>query len=209
MAQRTGGKVREEKRGAAGAGQTAGRRPGRRGKRETREAAVEARRALVAQGLLARKTIRQIAADLEELPPAARPAQCSPATIGRDALALRAEWARARAAAVEARLAEDWARLAALEQVWWPKALAADAVATDKVLAIQRQRAGLLAGKGVRQIAAELADLPPEARPPDCSRPTIGRDALRLRAEWAQARAAALEARLAAPAETPGQARVG
>ena len=79
--------------------------------------------------------------------------------------------------------------------------------------AIEARRAlvaqGLLAGKRVREIAAELADLPPEARPGDCSKSTIGRDALRLRAEWAQARAAALEARLAAPAETPGQARVG
>src|SRR5207245_132795 len=74
--------------------------------------------------------------------------QCSVATIGRDALELRAEWANARLAAIEEAMAEELARLAALEAVWWPKAVKAEATATDKVLAIQRQRMALLGWRG-------------------------------------------------------------
>ena len=53
---------------------------GRRGK-----GAVEARRAVVAKGLMAHKSIREIAAELARLPAKARPRRCSPATVGRDA----------------------------------------------------------------------------------------------------------------------------
>ena len=128
---------------AAGGGED-----GRRGK-----GAVEARRAVVAKGLLAHKRIREIATELAQLPAGERPRRCSAATVGRDALALRAEWAKLRGAAAEAMVGEDLARLEALEAVWWPKALLAEEVATDKVLAIQRQRAGLLgvgSGGGAR-----------------------------------------------------------
>jgi hypothetical protein len=111
---------------------------------------VERRRELVAKGLLARKTVREIAAELAALPNGERPARCSAATIGRDALALRADWVKARSGAIEEAAAEELARLAALEAVWWPKAMATDPVATDKVLAIQRQRLALLGLGGGR-----------------------------------------------------------
>lgn len=117
---------------------------------------MEARRAVVARGLLAHKSIREIAAELARLPARERPRRCSPATVGRDALAVRAEWAKLRGEAVEAMVGEDLARLEALEAVWWPKALKAEEAATDKVLAIQRQRAGLLGvGAGGTRMTVE------------------------------------------------------
>ena len=114
------------------------------GKRTKDEAAVAQRRKLVAQLALKRMSGREIAAALKELPEGERPENCSAPTIARDLALLREEWARARRAMVEELVDEEVARLNELDKVWWPKALdtASDGQgeATDKVLAIQRQR---------------------------------------------------------------------
>ena len=125
---------------------TAGTGGGRRGKRSG--LGEEARRRLVAEMLLKRMTVREISAAMAKLPARKRPACFSSSAIGRDVKVLREEWALARAADVEQHVSEEVARLNELERVWWPKALDAEPVATDKVLAIQRQRAGLL-GAGI------------------------------------------------------------
>ncbi len=122
-----------------------GARLPRRGVPRPTRAAVEARRALVAVRLLARRPIREIARELAALPEGERPVDCSRSTIARDALAIRAEWARARVDAMDQILGEDLARLAALEAEVYPRALTGDPAAVDRVLAIQRQRWQLLA----------------------------------------------------------------
>ena len=131
--------------------------------RGPKAAALEGRRALVAARLLERKTVRQIARELLELPEGERPADCSPTAVGRDVLAIRGEWARFRRATVDALVGEELARLNALEAVWWPKALAGDGEATERVLAIIRERLRLFAPAGVRG-AALLPAAPRELR---------------------------------------------
>ena len=122
----------------------------------------EGRRRLVAEYLLRRMSVREIAAALAKLPPRRRPANRSVPMIGRDVKALWEEWAAARAADLEQHVSEEVARLNELERVWWPKALEGEPVATDKVLAIQRQRAQFLrigpgAGGGVAVTAGAAA----------------------------------------------------
>ena len=104
----------------------------------------EARRKLVGEYLLKRMSVREIAEAMKHLPKRKRPANYSAPTIGRDIKKLREEWGQARAADVEQHVSEEVARLNELEKVWWAKALDAEPVATDKVLAIQRQRAQFL-----------------------------------------------------------------
>jgi Trp operon repressor len=114
------------------------------GKRTKDEAAVAQRRRLVAALALKRLSGREIAAALEALPDEERPENCSVATIARDLKVLREEWAEARRALVDELIDEEVARLNELEKVWWPLAVKADREATDRVLAIQRQRAYFL-----------------------------------------------------------------
>ena len=119
----------------------------------------EERQLEVARLLLERKNYRQIMAALLALPPGRRPAKVSLGTISRDVKALREAWAAERGRLVEELVGEEVARLNALEGVWWPKAMEAGDKATDKVLAIQRQRAALLGlggsgGRGAVQVTA-------------------------------------------------------
>ena len=114
---------------------------------------VEQRRQRVAQGLLAHKTLRQIHAELEG--DTERPARCSLATVGRDALAVRQEWAAARTGSVNELVAEELARLRELEKAWWDKARAGEGDATERVLAIMRQRSALL-GLGASKTAVQV-----------------------------------------------------
>lgn len=119
----------------------------------------EERQLEVARLLLERKNYRQIMTALLALPPGRRPAKVSLGTISRDVKALREAWAAERGRLTEELVAEEVARLNALEGVWWPKAMEAGDKATDKVLAIQRQRAALLGlsgsgGRGAVQVTA-------------------------------------------------------
>jgi hypothetical protein len=134
-----------------GAAQTTRRREttGRRG--------AEQRRRLVAAMVLRRLTVREMVAELASLPARERPGSFSVATLWRDVQALKAEWAAARAAEVAQLVDEEVVRLNELEKVWWPRALGTDREATDRVLAIQRQRAQYLRiGPGARgRVAVE------------------------------------------------------
>ena len=121
------------------AGTVKGRRRRRKG-----TLGAEGRRVEVARLLLERKSYREILEALRGLPAERRPRRLSLATISRDVQALRAEWAEARGKMASELVGEEVARLNALEQVWWPDAMDKDEKATDKVLAIQRQRAALL-----------------------------------------------------------------
>ena len=114
------------------------------GKRRGGGASAEARKRLVAEMALKRMSVREIADALAKLPARRRPAACSTSAVGRDLKELRDEWAAARAADVETLVGEEVARLNELERVWWPVALNKDKDATDRVLAIQRQRVQLL-----------------------------------------------------------------
>jgi hypothetical protein len=112
------------------------------------KAGTEARNRLVAEMALKRMSVREIAAALTVLPAKQRPKGRSPSAVGRDLKALKEEWAAARRALVDELVDEEVARLNALEGVWWPKATDVESErqgeATDKVLAIQRQRAQYL-----------------------------------------------------------------
>ena len=134
------GKTRE-----TGAGKTAAKR---KGAGRPRKPGPEARRRLVAELALKRLSGREIAAALQALPEAERPSSCSVPTVARDLAALKEEWAAARRELVEELVDEEVARLNELEKGWWPKAVdpqsEAQGEATDKVLAIQRQRAQFL-----------------------------------------------------------------
>ncbi|MGI8424414.1 MAG: hypothetical protein ACR2NO_09955 [Chloroflexota bacterium] len=111
----------------------------------------EGRKKLVAELAMKRLTVREISAALAEMPEKQRPVSYSSSVVGRDLKELREEWATARKAVVEEMIDEGVARLNALEKVWWPLAVTADKDATDRVLAIQRQRAQFLRiGPGVR-----------------------------------------------------------
>lgn len=97
-------------------------------------AAVEARRAVVAQLVLGHFSVRAIAADIG----------VSKSQIQRDIEALRLEWQESRRAAVDAQVAEDLQRLTALERTLWPGALRGDLAAMDRLLRIQERRSRLL-----------------------------------------------------------------
>ncbi|HXI19393.1 MAG TPA: hypothetical protein VNM48_23760, partial [Chloroflexota bacterium] len=85
----------------------------------------EERQLEVARLLLERKNYRQIMTALLALPPGRRPAKVSLGTISRDVKALREAWAAERGRLTEELVAEEVARLNALEGVWWPKAMEA------------------------------------------------------------------------------------
>lgn len=99
---------------------------------------------MVADMVLRRLTVREMAAELAMLPASRRPKRISVATLWRDVQRLKTEWAAERSAEVALLVDEEVARLNELERVWWPKAMEADKDATDRVLAIQRQRARYL-----------------------------------------------------------------
>ncbi|MBI3972911.1 MAG: hypothetical protein HY332_16665 [Chloroflexi bacterium] len=135
---------------------------GRKSRKRVQRLAIETRRALVAERVLAHKSVREIAAELHALPAGQRPRDCSPSTVGRDRQWWLQEWARAQTASTAELVGEEVARLKALEAVWWPKALAGDREATDRVLAIQRQRMGLMGigrggGRAVSRVQVEGA----------------------------------------------------
>ena len=124
------------------------------------DAEVEARRVLVAQLLMERKNYREIVATIEAMPEDKRPKNVSLSTVSRDVGVLRAEWAAKRGELMEELVGEEVERLNRLEAVWWPGAMEKDKDATDKVLAIQRQRLQLLGiggGRGSVQVTAGAA----------------------------------------------------
>jgi hypothetical protein len=82
---------------------------------------------------------------------------CSPATICRDLIVIRAEWAERRRDLYEERAAEDLARTDAMIAVLWPGVLAGDGRAIDRVLALLHYRADVLGLK--RPGAAAGVDL--------------------------------------------------
>ncbi len=111
------------------------------------KALAEWRQQQVALGLLAHKSVREIHAELVALAAKGMGKRCSSATVGRDAQAVRLTWAETRRNAAEEVVAEDLARLKQMERRWWAKADSDDAdagEASERVLAIMRQRAALL-----------------------------------------------------------------
>ena len=138
--------------------------PAKRGRpkrqRVAKDAEQDARRLEVARLLIAHKSYREIVVALEQLPPERRPKNVSLATVSRDVAALRAEWVEERSGLVQELVAEELERLRLLEGVWWPDALLKDKDATDKVLAIQRQRMALMGiggSRGAVQVTAGAA----------------------------------------------------
>ena len=127
---------------------TKGGRPKRQ--RAATEAEQDARRLEVARLLMEHKNYREIVAALEELPLERRPKNVSLSTVSRDVAAIRAEWVQERSGLVQELVAEELERLRLLEGVWWPDAMLKDKDATDKVLAIQRQRMALMGIGGSR-----------------------------------------------------------
>ena len=112
------------------------------------KAGPELRKRLVAEMALKRMSVRDISAALAALPDKERPKGCSASAVGRDVKELKEEWAAARRALVEELIDEEVARLNTMEVAWWDKAVDPEhekqGEATDKVLAIQRQRAQYL-----------------------------------------------------------------
>jgi hypothetical protein len=129
-------------------------------------AAMEGRRTMVARGLLRRLSVRQIGMWLATLPEEERPADCSVATIFRDAQEVRREWKRERMELLDALLDEDLARLNELERALWDQAVAGRESAVDRCLAIQRQRAELVrperTKEGGRDAGLRLPGVPAE-----------------------------------------------
>ena len=123
--------------------------------RAASEVGPEQRRLLVAKLLMERKNYRQIMEELLALPEEERPKSVSLGTVARDVAALRAEWMKERTRLVDELVGEEVERLNRLEAVWWPDALEKDKDATDKVLAIQRQRMALL-GLGAKRGAVQV-----------------------------------------------------
>ena len=120
----------------------------KKGRGRPRKPGAEARKRLVAELALKRLSGREIAAGLKALAAKERPVGCSVATVARDLTALRDEWAATRRALVEELVDEEVARLNTMEAAWWERAVhpghEAQGEATDKVLAIQRQRSQFL-----------------------------------------------------------------
>lgn len=108
-------------------------------------AELEGRRAQVAELLLARRSIRQIASVLD----------VPRSTVHRDALAVRTEWQRRRLDAIEHEVASEIVRLDAMERALWPKVLACDLQAFDRQLRIMERRAKLLGLDAPKRIDVE------------------------------------------------------
>lgn len=102
----------------------------------------------MASRVLERKSIREIARELAVLPRGEAPSDCSRATIGRDVLALRAEWSSLRAQAVEQVMAEDLARLNTVERVLWPLVVDGNGEAIDRWRSVRSDRERLLQPSG-------------------------------------------------------------
>src|SRR6266542_5599908 len=81
------------------------------------------RRDLIAPMVIHRMTVRAIEQALAALPPQQRPLHRSRNVIGNDVIALRAEWRTRAADLVGSMIAEELAKLEALEQAFLPKAL--------------------------------------------------------------------------------------
>ncbi|HEU5319022.1 MAG TPA: hypothetical protein VFX49_23125, partial [Chloroflexota bacterium] len=108
----------------------------------------EARRQRVAIGLLGHKTEAEIAKELSELPAGERPADCSVATVRRDAAAIREEWARERKERGARLLDGDLERFARIEGALLPACLTGDKAAIDRWLRLQAARAERVAAEG-------------------------------------------------------------
>src|SRR6266508_316581 len=123
---------------------------------------VEWRQQYVALGMLAHRSVREIHAELVALEKQGKGVACSTATVGRDMQAVRATWAKARKAAVDELIGEQLARLVELEKRWWPVATGEGvepeeaAAASERVLAIMRQRAALLGLGGAGRQAVKV-----------------------------------------------------
>ena len=134
---------------------------GRPKKRAADEVGPEQRRLLVAQLLMERKSYRQILAELMRLPEKQRPKGLSLGTVTRDVAALRAEWAVERGRLMDELVGEEVERLNRMEASWWERAVdkgsAQQAEATEKVLAIQRQRRALLGLTGSKAAVQVMA----------------------------------------------------
>lgn len=107
---------------------------------------IEARREKVAALLLARKSLRQIARDL----------QTSFTTIQRDVVAVRAEWRARRLDLIDQRGSEDLARAEAAIAAIWNNVLAGNAAAIDRLLGLLRYRADVLGLNAPKMIDIEL-----------------------------------------------------
>ena len=130
-----------------------------------------ARLTLVEQALLAGTPVDQIARDLARLPSSERPEDCSLATIEQDVQFIRTAWRqRTSSTGFQDRLAGDVARLDQMERAWLPLALTGDRDASERVLAIHRQRHALMQAAQNRQTLLEearqqiLTEDPPEVR---------------------------------------------
>lgn len=93
----------------------------------------------------------------------ARLVGCSPATAHRDIVAIRAEWAERRRDAYEHRAAEDLARADAIIAIIWPRVLAGDLRAIDRLLAILDYRADVLGLKRLSPPGAAIGEALAEA----------------------------------------------
>lgn len=110
--------------------------------------AVEARRALVGPLVLRRYSVRRIVGALAALPEGERPSDLSPATIGRDILALRAEWRERRLEAMDAVIERELAKLDDLEAPLLQRARD-NGEAFDRWMALQGRRLQVLGvGRG-------------------------------------------------------------
>ena len=106
-----------------------------------RERVVEERRKVVVRGLLAHRTEGEVAKELSALPVEKRPADCSPAAVGKEMAAVHEEWARERAETLERLLDEDLARFAEIEAKLLPECLKGTGDAIDRWLRLQAARA--------------------------------------------------------------------
>lgn len=96
--------------------------------------AVEERRSRVATMLLAHRSQREIAHHLG----------VHPSTVNRDIAAIRAEWAQRRATALDEWVAEELAKLDAVERAVMGKVLQGHTFSIDRLLAAMHHRARLL-----------------------------------------------------------------
>ena len=130
---------------------------------------------MVAKLLLARKSQRQIADAIG----------ATKSTIARDAIAIRHEWQAQRIDAQETATAEELARLSAAEEAIWPKIIAGDLLAIDRLLRIMERRAKLLGLDAPKRIdiTSRLLDLARHAGLDENDAQEAVREASRLVAE--------------------------
>jgi hypothetical protein len=111
-------------------------------------AALEERRAKVAEFMLARWSYRRIAADLG----------VGYGTVERDAAAIKAEWRARRAEAIDELIAGELARLDTAEAAIWGDVAGGSFGAIDRLLSIQERRAKLLGLDAPTKVAPTSPD---------------------------------------------------